>query len=178
MMRRHGFGGPLDVAAPAPGASSSSYHLPVPHLVVLIAVFALAPAAAGWVLFDVVIRRDIPFGNLLWLAIAGWNVYWFLLRFVHAVDVEEGVLRWRAPLRSGTVSIARLRRVRPSWIFSNIEVMETERGTSLPVWAVKGFDGFMGAVVAQRPDLPVRLSVQGRLAERLPVRSSFRAGPG
>jgi hypothetical protein len=146
----------------------------MPHLVAVIAVFALVPAAAGWVLFDLVIRLEIPYGNLLWLAIAGWNVYWFLLRFVYAVDVEEGVLTWRAPLRSGTVSIARLRRVRPSWIFSNIEVLETERGTSLLVWAVKGFGRFMGAVVDQRPDLPVHLSLQGRLAEHLPVRSSFR----
>src|SRR5260370_41369566 len=99
MMRRHGFAGPLDVAAPAPGAASSSDHLPVPHLVVLIAAFALAPAAAGWVLFDVVIRRDIPFGSLLLLAIAGWNGYWFLLRLVHAVEVEAAMLRGRAPVR-------------------------------------------------------------------------------
>jgi hypothetical protein len=148
----------------------------VPYLVVAIAVFALVPAAAGWVLFDVVIRRDIPYGNLLWLAIAVWNVYWFLLRFVFAVDVDEGVLTWRAPLRAGTSSIAELRRVRPSWIFSNIEVMETTTGAPLLVWAVKGFSELMGAVMAQRPELPVHLSLQGRLAERLPMRSSFRAG--
>jgi hypothetical protein len=76
------------------------------------------------------------------------------------------------------VSIAELRRVRPSWIFSNIEVMETEKGMPLLVWAVKGFGRFMSAVTGRRPGLPVHLSVQGRLAERLPLRSSLRARTG
>jgi hypothetical protein len=178
MMRRHGSGVPLNVAPAVPGTAPSSYRLPVPQLVGAIAVFALLPAVAGWVLFDVFIRLDIPCGNLVWLVIAGWNVYWFLMRFAFAVALEDGMLSWRAPLRSGTMSIAELRRVRPSWMFSNIEVMETERGTPLLVWAMKGFGRLMSAVLAERPDVTVRVSLQGRLAERLPVRSSFRAGTG
>lgn len=153
-----------------------SYRLPVPHLVALIALFTLVPAAAGELFFEVVVRRDIPYGDLFWLAIAGWNVYWFLLRFAYAVELEDGTLSWRAPLRSGTVPVAELHRVRPSWIFSNIEVLETERGTPALMWAVKGFDQFISAVTGQRPGLQVRVSLQTRIAERLPVRSSFRTG--
>ncbi len=169
---------PLTAAAPTTGAAPPSYRLPIAHLVGAIATFTLVPAAAGWVLFDVIIRRDLPGGNLLWLAIAGWNAYWFLMRFAYAVEVEDGVLRWRAPLRSGTVPVAGLRRLRPSWLFSNIEVLEIEGGPALLVWAVRGFGRFASALGAQRPGLPVSHSVQGRLAEHLPVRSSFRAGPG
>jgi hypothetical protein len=164
-----------------PGMSRAprcSYHLPASHVVALIALFALVPAALGEAFFDLVIRRDLPYGTLLWIAIGCWNVYWFLLRFAHVVDVEDGMLRWRAPLRSGSLPISELRSVRPSRLFSNIEIMETADGTRLLVWAVRGFSGLMEAVASERPDLPVLLSLQGRLAERIPVRSSFRVGTG
>lgn len=151
----------------------SSYRVPRAQVAALVTLFAFAPAAAGELFFDVVIRRDIPYGAVLWLAIAAWNAYWFLLRFAHAVDVEDGVLRWRAPLRSGTVDMADLRRVRPSWIFSNIEVMETAGGAPVLVWAVKGFRQLITAASTEHP-VPCQLSLQARLADRLPVRSSFR----
>jgi len=162
----------------SPGSPRCSYHLPASHVVALIALFTLVPAAICEAFFDLVIRRDLPYGTLIWAAVICWNVYWFLLRFAYAVDVEEGTLRWRAPLRSGSLSISELRRVRPSRIFSNIEILETGDGARLPVWAVKGFGRLMGAVVSERPDLPVLLSLQGRWAERVPVRSSFRPGTG
>ena len=151
----------------------SSYRVPRVQVAILVGLFAFAPAAAGELFVDVVIRRDIPYGALLWLAIAAWNAYWFLLRFAHVVDIEDGRLSWRAPLRSGTLEAADLRRVRPSWIFSNIQVMETAAGSPVLVWAVKGFSELIGAVSTQRP-LPCQLSPQARLAARMPVRSSFR----
>jgi hypothetical protein len=139
-------------------------------------LFAVVPAAAGELFFGVILHLDIPYGTLIWLLIAGWNLYWFLLRFAYAVDLEDDVLRWRAPLRSGTLPIATLRRVRSSRIFSNVQIMEIGDGAPILVWAVKGVGQLMDALEAQRPGLDFHLSLQERLAERMPVRSSFRTG--
>ncbi|MGH7749084.1 MAG: hypothetical protein ACREQ5_30605, partial [Candidatus Dormibacteria bacterium] len=91
------------------GTVRCSYRVPPAQLAVLITLFALVPAAAGELFFTVIIRRDIPYGDVLWLAIAAWNAYWFLLRFAHGVEVEDGTLLWRAPLRSGTLAVGDVR---------------------------------------------------------------------
>ena len=141
----------------------------------LVALFALAPAACGELLFDVILRWDIPYGTLLWLAIGLWNSYWFLLRFAHRVDLEHGgTLRWRAPLRRGTVVVADLRKVRPSLLFSNIQILDTGRGRPAMVWAVRGFGELIGALGALSPGLRCQLSPQARLAARMPLRSAFQ----
>jgi len=143
----------------------------------LVGLFALAPAACGEILFDLILRIDIPYGALLWLAIALWNAYWFLLRFAHRAELDrEGTLRWRAPLRRGSLAVAELRKVRPSLLFSNIQILDTGRGRPAMVWAVRGFGELMGALDVQRPGLPWQLSPQARLAARMPLRSAFEAG--
>lgn len=140
------------------------------------ALFALLPMALGELFFDVIIRRDIPYGAVVWLAIILWNAYWFLFRFAHGVELDGAVLRWRAPLRSGSVALADIRRVRPSWLFSNIQVMETGARGPAMVWAVRGFRDLVEAVCLERPGLPCQLSPQARIAGRMPLRSGFLAG--
>jgi hypothetical protein len=152
----------------------SSYRVPTSHVVALIAVFVLVPAAAGELFFSLVIRRDIPYGTVLWVVIAAWNAHWFLLRFAFSAYIDDGTLHWRAPLRSGAFPVSQLRRVRPSRLFSNIQVMEASGEGAVMIWAVKGFNRFASALAGQQPGLDLRLSAPARLAERLPVRSSFR----
>jgi hypothetical protein len=154
-----------------------SYRVPPVQVAMLVALFALAPAAAGELLFGVILRIDIPYGAVLWLAIAVWNAYWFLLRFAHRAELDDaGVLRWRAPLRSGRVDLADLEKVRPSLLFSNIQILDTGRGRPAMVWAVRGFGELAAAFDAQHPGLPCQLSPQARLAARMPLRSAFEAG--
>jgi hypothetical protein len=156
-----------------------TYRVPPFQVGILVALFALAPAACGELLFDVILRWDIPYGALLWLAIGLWNAYWFLLRFAHRVDLDpDGTLCWRAPLRRGSVAVADLRKVRPSLLFSNIQILDTGRGRPAMVWAVRGFGELAGALDGRSPGLPCQLSPQARLAARLPLRSAFRAGAG
>jgi hypothetical protein len=153
------------------------YRVPPGQVAMLVALFALAPAACGEMLFDVILRVDIPYGALLWLAIGLWNAYWFLLRFAHRADLDgEGTLRWRAPLRRGSLAVAELRKVRPSLLFSNIQILDTGRSRPAMVWAVRGFGELVAALHAQRPGLPCQLSPQARLAARIPWRSAFQAG--
>src|SRR3982074_1314236 len=102
------------------------YRLPRTHVLALVGIFAILPALAGELIFDVVLRLAIPYGEVIWLLIALWNLYWFLFRFAYAAgivaDIDSGYLRWRTPLRSGVLPIAALRCARPSHVFSNIEV--------------------------------------------------------
>jgi len=158
----------------APTRPDYAYRVPWTQVLALIALFAILPAAAGELIFDVILKWDIPYGVILWLLIAGWDLYWFLVRFAYAADLDSGTLRWRTPLRSGTFALGQLRAVRPSWIFSNVQVLQRREARPVLLWAVRGFSRFMDSVVVQRPDLPVRFQLQGRLAERMPVRSSFR----
>ena len=154
-----------------------AYRVPPVQVGMLVALFALAPAACGELLFAVILRWDIPYGAVLWLAIGLWNAYWFLLRFAHRVELDEhGRLRWTAPLRRGSVAVADLRRVRPSLLFSNIQILDTGRARPAMVWAVRGFGELAGALDRQRPGLPCQLSPQARIAARLPLRSAFQAG--
>jgi hypothetical protein len=151
--------------------------VPLGQVAMLVALFALAPAACGELLFDVILRVDIPGGALLWPAIGLWNAYWFLLRFAHRAELDAGgTLHWTAPLRRGSLAVAELRTVRPSLLFSNIQILDTGRGRPAMVWAVRGFDGLICALDAQRPGLPCQLSPQARIAARLPLRSAFQTG--
>ncbi len=160
----------------APPAGGCSYRVPGVQVGVLVALFALLPMALGELFFAVIIRRDVPYGAVVWLAIVVWNAYWFLLRFAHRVELDGSTLRWRAPLRSGSVALADIRRVRPSWLFSNIQVMDTGARGPAMVWAVRGFRDLVDAVWVERPGLPCQLSPQARIAARMPLRSGFRAG--
>ncbi len=170
---------PTTAAGSIDPALCASYRLPASHVAALIAGFVLVPAVVGELFFSVFVRRDIPYGNVIWLVIAAWNAYWFLWRFAYSAQVDQGMLRWRAPLHSGVFPVRQLRRIRPSRIFWNIEIMKVAGEGAVLIWAVKGFTGFASALAGQAAGLDLRLSRQARLAERLPVPSNFHArGPG
>lgn len=144
------------------------------QLLALLLLYVVVPALAGEMLFDVVLHVDLPFGGVVWGGIALWNVYWFGLRFAYVAAIDGDILRWRSPLRRGTLPVSAIRRVRPSRLFSNIQVLETRSGRPALVWAVKGFVPFLEEAVTPTSDVPVHIQAQSRISERLPVRSSFR----
>jgi hypothetical protein len=116
--------------------------------------------------------RSANFG-LLWIAMVGWNAYWFLLRIVYQFEVGDGVLSWRAPLRSGQVPVTEVIAIRPSRLGVGY-VVATRRGAILVAFASQGFGEFAAALQALQPSMAVRV---GRLSPaRAPRR--WRDGSG
>ena len=111
---------------------------------------------------------------VLWLAALGWNAYWWLFRVATALWLDGDVLHWEAPLRSGAIPLSDLRAVRPMSFASNAAVFEHTTGRPVLIVVRKGFGAFLDELSAARPDLPVRLGWQGRLAERMPGWSRWR----
>jgi hypothetical protein len=97
-----------------------------------------------------------------WVAVLGWNGYWFLLRIVYQLEVAGGVLGWRAPLRAGQVPIGEVVAIRPSRVAMLGHVVTTRRGTIWVTFATPGFAEFAAALQAAQPMLSVRV---GRLAQ-------------
>jgi hypothetical protein len=59
------------MASTMPGSRACSYRLQPAHLVAVMALFAVVPAAAGELFFGVILHLDIPYGAFIWLLIAG-----------------------------------------------------------------------------------------------------------
>lgn len=140
----------------------------------LLAMFVIFGAVGVGILVAAASGHGPVAFSIVWVAIAVWNGYWFLLRVVYDLELSDGTLTWRTPLRSGAVSVAELGELRPSRFGSNLEIIELVDGSRLVVFVRKGFRAFADQLVAVRPDLPVRLGWQARFAERMPGWSGFR----
>lgn len=112
--------------------------------------------------------------GLAWLAIVGWNAYWFLFRIAGELWVDGPLLHWRAALRSGAVALTDIERIRPMRLGSNVEVIVVRNQRPIMTMATRGIREFNDSIVRQRPDLPVRLGWNARLNERITFRSRFR----
>jgi hypothetical protein len=89
-----------------PSASYRIYRLYRVQMLVSFAIFgATVPLVVA------VGDRDGPtlLFLLVWIAVLGWNAYWFLLRLCYRLDLQDGILHWRAPLRSGHAPLVGLR---------------------------------------------------------------------
>jgi len=114
--------------------------------------------------------------SVLWIGVLGWNAYWWLFRLAVAVRLDGDVLRWEAPLRSGSIPLGDLTDVHPMPLLSSVEVFERRAGRPVLIMATKGLSAFLDQLSVARPDLAVRLGWHGRLAERLPGWSGWRNG--
>lgn len=112
--------------------------------------------------------------TVLWLAALAWNAYWWLFRIATAFRLDGDALHWEAPLRSGAIPLSGLGAVRPMSFASNVAVFEHTTGRPVLIIVKKGLGAFLDELSAARPDLPVRLGWQGRLAERMPGWSRWR----
>jgi uncharacterized membrane protein YbhN (UPF0104 family) len=110
--------------------------------------------------------------TLFWLFALAWNAYWWLTRIAVALILDGKTLRWEAPLRAGELSLDEdLVEVRPMRLASNVVVFVCRGRRPILVPAFKGAREFVAEISRFRPDLPVRLGWQARLAERMPGRS-------
>ncbi|MGH2719223.1 MAG: hypothetical protein ACRDJU_11660 [Actinomycetota bacterium] len=113
---------------------------------------------------------------VVWVVALIWNGYWWSFRIAYSLKLDGEQLMWRAPLRTGLVSSGEVVRLRPFKGGSNIEVLEVASGSPVLVFVRKGFKDFTEALTTEHPELPVRLGLQARIAERFPGRSGFRCG--
>jgi hypothetical protein len=73
-----------------------------------------------------------------WIAAFAWNAYWFLLRLCYRLDLEGGMLRWWAPLRSGDAPLAGLLALRPVRLTPNVAVFDFVHGPPSSSWCGAG----------------------------------------
>lgn len=111
---------------------------------------------------------------VLWSAGVVWTGYWFVFRIIYDLELANGELRWRTPLKRGVESLGDVTELRPFLFGSNIEVVELMDGRRLLVFVRKGFKAFTEELVAARPGLEVRLGLQARMAEKMPGWSGYK----
>jgi hypothetical protein len=89
----------------------------------------------------------------------------FLFRNAYLLELTETELRWRSPLRSGSIPLADLTEIRPSRLHSATMVLSTDRGDRAWMHTSADFGGFTAAVQAVAPWVCVRLGLRARRYE-------------
>ena len=89
----------------------------------------------------------------VWAAAVAWNGYWFLFRVAYDLSFDGTTVLWRAPLRSGALSLQEVTGLRPSRFGPNVELLASREGRPVVVLARPGFRPFAEALAAARPDL-------------------------
>jgi hypothetical protein len=104
---------------------------------------------------------------LLGVAVMAWIEYLLLVRTSYEIEVYQGILTWKAILRSGSVPVADVTAVRPYRLAYGIGVFELSSGRPILVRVRKGFRDLCVALAAQQPGLRLDRNL-GWLTERLP----------
>jgi hypothetical protein len=93
----------------------------------------------------------------------------FLWRVVYELRLEDGVLTWKTPLRSGSVPVSAIIELRPLRSARNGELIRLAGGPKLIVMMRRGFQAFVDDLSRQAPGLRVTVSPAfSKLAERWP----------
>lgn len=143
------------------------------QLVALFATFGVV--GVGLAMFALIDGRGAPvFFWVLWALALAWNGYWFLWRVPLDVELTGGLLRWRAPLRSGELALDAVDRARPMRGSPEIEVICGADGTKIPVVLRREILPLFEALEAVRPGLDVRISERAGTARRMPGLPRFR----
>jgi hypothetical protein len=125
----------------------------------LLPVFFLALGAFAVFLTVTTLRGGEGPGVWFLVAFVGawlWNAYWFLLRVCTEVEVDDRTVRWRTPLRRGSVPVGAVRSVRPSRFGSQLAVVDLDGAPSLYVIVRYGFAGLTDALRAAAPHADIR----------------------
>jgi len=104
--------------------------------------------------------------SLFWLLAYAWNGYWYMWRMAYVVTLEDGRLRWRAPLHGGEVRLADVVELRPMRMGSQIEVVKLRSRRPILLFVSAGLDDFAAELTRQVPDVQVRFGWGGRRAFR------------
>src|SRR5205807_7509904 len=92
---------------------------------------------------------------VLWIAISTLVIYWYLFRFAYDLRFDTEDFYWRSPLRSGSLPLHELRRIR---VRNGTDgIIESANGNRLHVLAQKGFGQFCLSLASQVPSLDIRI---------------------
>jgi hypothetical protein len=97
-------------------------------------------------------------GVALFVGIYAWNVYWVGTRIAVALSLDDGVLRWTAPFRSGSCALADLTKIDSrGWPAASLTIHH--RGGDIRCQVMtRGLEAFLHAIAERRPDLPIDTS--------------------
>jgi hypothetical protein len=112
-------------------------------------------AAGAVIMIVTMIRGSGPpvwFG-IAWLAALGWNAYWWLLRTCTLLVVNDRELRWRTPLRAGTIPLTAVRAVGRSRLGSQFATIQLDGSPSLQVPVHLGFARLTTALKSAAPHI-------------------------
>lgn len=131
-------------------------------LIVALLVLAVALGAGSF---------EVPLLFLaFWFCGLAWNFYWMGFRVAVELHLLDAHLESRSAFQTRSVPLADVVEVRPARMAPNGAVIELRDQRSVS----KGFAGFVAALEAERPLLPIRLSRFTRLSEVLPGRSGLK----
>ncbi len=109
-----------------------------------------------------------------WFSGLAWSFYWMGFRVAVELHLLDAHLESRSAFQTRSVPLADVVEVRPARMAPNGAVIELRDQRSVMVMTGKGFAGFVAALEAERPLLPIRLSRFTRLSEVLPGRSGLK----
>lgn len=92
-----------------------------------------------------------------WVAAAGWNAYWFLLRVCSRVTLDADGVRWTTPLRAGRIPLADVTRLGAMPLGTGAQLLRSRSGPSLVIITRYGFRGFAETLQERAPQADVRL---------------------
>jgi hypothetical protein len=92
--------------------------------------------------------------TVLWIAPSVWGLYQLLFTTAVALSLQEDLLRWEAPLRTGEVPVAALTGVR-SLRFSELVAFDRSDGKPIRLQASEDLSAFLLALSTLRPDLSI-----------------------
>jgi hypothetical protein len=159
----------------APGVLAS-YRLYAGYRVRVLLSTGLFGALAVTVAVREVLGRSGPpaWFTAIWICGACWTAYWLLLRLSYRLELTEDSLKWRTPIRSGSVPLYELVSIRPQTWGSNVLRFKLRAGPPLLIMTRKGSAPFADAVQRAAPGVDVRLGWQAAFSERRPWgRSGF-----
>ena len=112
--------------------------------------------------------------TIVWLVAVTWNAYLWLIRIAAELTLDGNTLKAASPFRTRNVTLADLVTIRPGRFASRGVVIEVVGERPILTLATKGFREFTDEVARRRPNLPIRLGWQARLAEKMPGRSRVK----
>lgn len=127
---------------------------------VLIVLGLVIASMTAWAVMLVALEPNapvfcvVPFVGLF-VAIYVWNFYWVGTRIAVMLSLEEDVLRWRAPFRSGSIALADVTKIDSrGWPGAALTIHHRGGGIRCQVM-MPGLEPFLRAIGARRPDAPI-----------------------
>jgi hypothetical protein len=116
-----------------------------PFLLVSFVIFAIAGVGLVTITWT---RQDGPsiVFAFLWLVAAVWAGYWWLFRVSYRLELEDGQLRWFAPLRHGELPLSDLVSVEPASLSRQQARLKVSAGSDLYVMIRPGLNEFVTEV--------------------------------